>query len=145
MKEQASLLGKKTQNIVIGEVKSSIDDSIDSIKLPQQRVSFYKASGLVNIENSLRIMHRFNIATPALGGYTYHLFSITHGISDYPLNLFIDEDVSSELGYNQGKLTIESEEEFLQILSKILKAERTKQIVQTLLAQSMDYNIENFL
>ncbi|PZN82097.1 MAG: hypothetical protein DM484_07035 [Candidatus Methylumidiphilus alinenensis] len=122
LKEQASLLGRKTQNLVVGEVISSSQDAIEEPKITQ----------------------RFNIKAPALGNYRYNLFSISHGIDIYPLTIYLENSIVSELattnlilGSHNPRL-IRSEEEFLGILNRILKSKRTKQVVHALLAQCLE-------
>ena len=121
LKEQASLLGRKTQNLVIGEVISSSQEAEEP-----------------------RITQRFNIKAPALGNYRYNLFSISHGIDVYPLAMSVENSIVSEL-FNSNLISgshnpriIRSEEEFLDILNKILKSKRTKQVVHALLAQCLE-------
>lgn len=110
LKEQASLLGKKTQNVVLAEV------------VPISGANFYL---------------RFNIKAPALGNYSYTLFTIIHSIGLYPLEIELDDDVAKELGLDITRSTpVKDEEELIQLLDRVLKAERTKHIIRALLAQS---------
>ena len=62
LREQASLLGKKTQNLVEASVQTSI--------LPGQR-----------------FVHSFNLVVPALSNYSYSLFVVKHGIELYPVSV----------------------------------------------------------
>ncbi|SPE30838.1 hypothetical protein SBA3_1700005 [Candidatus Sulfopaludibacter sp. SbA3] len=59
MKEQAALLGKKTQNVVEGRVASAV--------------------------HAQQFVHRFHLVVPALDGYTYELFRVAQEIDIYPL------------------------------------------------------------
>ncbi|MEI7866918.1 MAG: hypothetical protein WCI11_03430 [Candidatus Methylumidiphilus sp.] len=112
LREQASLLGKKTQNVVLAEVVTSAGS---------------------------RFHHRFNITAPALGDYSYTLFSINHPIGPYPLEVDLDDDIAKELGKSIDRnMTIENEADFINLLNQILKAERTKHIIRILLAQSSE-------
>ena len=61
LKEQAALLGEKTQNLVVAEVSSRAGGTI-----------FY---------------HNFNLVAPALEGYRYNLFTLQHNIDLYPVTL----------------------------------------------------------
>jgi len=111
LREQASLLGKKTQNVILADVFSDISGQA--------------------------FIHNFNIIAPALGAYSYRLFSITHSIELYPLEVHLDGTVATEIGLeNDDFISIKNEADFLEMLAKILKAERTKQIIRTLVAQS---------
>lgn len=62
LKEQASLLGQKTQNLVEGVV-TSVTNSNDTFQ------------------------HMFYLAAPALSNYRYRLFTVTHEIDLYPLTI----------------------------------------------------------
>jgi len=70
LKEQASLLGAKTQHMIEGEVVTSALGS-----------SFY---------------HSFLLVVPSLDEYKYKLFEIHHGVSPYPVSVLMtdlpDED-----------------------------------------------------
>jgi hypothetical protein len=116
LREQASLLGQKTKNIVTAEVRSSTDKK--------------------------NITHSFFIVAPALDNYRYGLFSIVHNnIELYPVYLDSDWDMMCELYgenfANQGEnIKIDSEDEFIDILGKILKSKKTKRVVHSLLTQS---------
>ncbi len=109
LREQASLLGKKTQNLVLAEVASSA---------------------------GYQFKHRFKITAPALGDYAYTLFSIEHPIGLYPLKMDLDGELADELEWDDEEINDESK--FIKFLDRILKAERTKQIIRTFLAQSSE-------
>ena len=66
LKEQASLLGNRTRNLVEGSVSRRID--IDSFGDD----SFW---------------YEFDLVAPALNRYQYRLFSIKHSINFYPLTI----------------------------------------------------------
>ena len=120
LREQASLLGQKTQNLV--EAKVETQDSI------QPEIFAYN----------------FYIVAPALGYYRFLLFTIAHSIELYPLEMRIDEkifwDVFSDASVfsivDEEKLKIGSEDEFLQVLKKIFDAGKTRRIISVLLAQA---------
>jgi hypothetical protein len=108
MKEQASLLGQRTKNLVEGSVNRGID--IDSFG-----------------EN--RFSYDFDLVAPALNMYRYRLFSISHDIAFYPLTL-------NSAALNSNKFTVSNEEEFLKALETIFSSEKTKAIISSLIAQS---------
>jgi len=123
LREQASFLGNKTQNVVLAEV-----------------VSLSEGHG-----KDIEFVCRFNLKAPALGNYSYTLFSIAHGIEPYPLRMLLDKAVAKELGWTgryekgQDSCLINSEDELLDVLAKVLKAERTKHIIRALRDQSLEY------
>ena len=70
LKEQAALLGPKTQNIV--EAKVVTQPSND------------------------RFLHAFNLVVPALDFYTYQLFYVVHSIDLYPVQTNDGDRLESE-------------------------------------------------
>ncbi len=112
LREQASLLGKKTQNIVQAQT-----DRVDA----DSDVFYYV----------------FHIVAPGLGNYRYRLFAIRHNIDFYPVVFDIGQDMKDEIYPDREKISAGSEKEFLDILKKIFQSERTKQIIQALISQSV--------
>ena len=97
MKEQAALLGTKTKNLVEASVKTRPDGE--------------------------QFVHSFNIVVPALGNYTYNLFSAAHGPEMYPVNIYRQSDL------------LKNEEAFVQWLASKLSSPETKRIISNLLSQ----------
>jgi hypothetical protein len=115
LREQASLLAPKTQNMV--------EATVDTLA-PFPDAEFRYA---------------FIIIAPALGDYRYELFSIEHGITMYPVKFHLDDDTMREIepGSNpRSPIVAESEEEYVKILGQTLGSKKTIQVVQTILAQS---------
>ena len=75
LKEQASLLGTKTNNVVKAEVTTS------KPRLSEEGKFYYV----------------FYLVAPALNNYYYELFAITHGVELYPLVFNLDEDIRNEI------------------------------------------------
>jgi hypothetical protein len=100
LKEQAALLGDKTKQLVTGEVVTQATGNL--------------------------FVHYFYIAAPTLS-YKYELFSVSHGISFYPLSLRypVATPVSS----------LKSEDEFKQKLKEILSSPHSLNVVHSILAQ----------
>ncbi len=70
LREQASLLGKKTQQVVEAEVETQVFDKL--------------------------FLHAFNLVVPALSYYRYNLFTVKHGIDFYPLDVGIGSYLKTE-------------------------------------------------
>ncbi len=112
LKEQAALLDQKTNNLLRGEVISSISD----LKEPGDKV----------------VIHQFVIVVPALKNFRYELFSITQRIEDsYPVFFDIPKKKDKKKG-------VYSEHEFEQYLHEVLSSDYTKNIIQNLLIQSKE-------
>ena len=104
LKEQASLLGKQTQNLVEAHVV------LGGSRNPGMYPFHYY----------------FQVIAPALDGYRYNLFSISHGVQFYPVRIeFEDADIE-----------VQNEEEFMTALANIFSSDKTKGIISALIAQS---------
>ena len=112
MKEQASLLGERTKNLVEGRVTPGADSAAKVDLL---------------LENRFR--YDFDLVAPALNNYRYRLFSILHGLNFYPLTL-------ESAPLDSGPIQVTNEEQFLTWLEAIFSAEKTKTIISLLIAQS---------
>jgi hypothetical protein len=125
LKEQAALLGNMTMNIVEAEIIVSSPDRY--------------ASHEGDFE------HRFYLVAPALNGYLYLLFEITHSIEMYPVFFKISdnelyEQVRMAFRPNDriimGEIRAKDEAEFLEILKNIFNADKTRKIINAIFAQS---------
>jgi hypothetical protein len=124
LKEQAALLGNKTQNVVTAEV------------------------GLLGTSTTEQFVNGFYLVAPALENYRYRLFTISHSVNPYPVIFELDEPLYYEVGdpeLVQVKnpryiLKARNEQEFATILQAIFASERTRQIINVLRAQSIAFN-----
>ncbi len=113
LKQQAALLGAKTQNVVVAEVTQGGSSA------PAFR-------------------YQFLLVAPALSMYKFELFAITYGLDLYPVTFMLESRLLREL-YPSDKITslrVENQDEFLGVLEVILRAERTKTAIQALIVQS---------
>ncbi len=146
LRQQAYALEQKTRNILEAEVSSSpfhlktdkflsaYESASSNLVKPQLKsilgTNDFEEEEIIQSENESPdgLRHSFYIKAPALGGYRYRLFSVSHkAISIYPLSISFDGKPS--------KAT--NEEEFRTTLRDIFASERTKKVVQALLAQSL--------
>jgi hypothetical protein len=126
LREQASLLGTKTKNLVEATVDTSVSPNGQFI-------------------------HRFTLVVPSLSSYKYELFRIQHGVVSYPISvtsevpamptirelqtapLIFGEVLARDLTrYRQ----LETEQEFVDWLRGKLSSPETKRIIANLLAQA---------
>lgn len=110
LKEQASLLGERTKNLVEGSVTPGLGKG-------------------VNVLLKDRFNYDFDLVAPALNHYRYRLFSISHGVEFYPLII----DVTA---LDTDQFQLYNEEEFLKALEALFSSEKTKGIIGSLIAQS---------
>jgi len=113
LREQASLLGERTHNIVTA--------TVNTVQGPSMRPF---RSG-------------FMLLAPALENYAYRLFSIEHGIEFYPVVLDVDDDILMELPAHSRPVQANSEAEFLDLLKRIFGSRKTRQVIDAMLAQSL--------
>ena len=115
LREQGTLLGKKTSNIVEGGVVS------------------------VAAPESNRFEHIFYLASKALD-YRYELLRISHSIDMYPLDINPDEDVYLELPFEIRQqienLAVDSEDSFMEILKAIFATEKVRKIIGAIMSLS---------
>ncbi|RLC13043.1 MAG: hypothetical protein DRI57_17030 [Deltaproteobacteria bacterium] len=129
LKEQASLLGQKTQNAVQAQVRSIEAD--------------YQGYWETLTEKEMKLRYEFCILAPGLGNYRYKLFTISHNVDLYPVIFNLDEGVAGEMEDDRfekrgTEVLAKSEKEFSDMLKEILRSERTKEIIQVLFSQSTD-------
>jgi uncharacterized membrane protein YdfJ with MMPL/SSD domain len=128
LREQASLLGTKTKNLVEATVDTSVTPNG-------------------------RFAHRFTLVVPSLSNYKYELFRIEHGVASYPITVasevlsaqsgpgLTDQVAASALRSRllvTGSLNpqLETEQEFVDWLRHKLSSDETKRIIANLLAQA---------
>jgi hypothetical protein len=133
LKEQASLLGAKTKNIVGASVVRAVR-TIDIVSA---------MNGVVK-----PFCYNFIITSPALGNYTYRLFVVSYDIGIYPVEFMVDRAIAQEILGDQAdernqRLIASDEQEFIEILSRILNSEKTRQVIRAILSHATDQTPEN--
>ena len=118
LKEQASLLGEKTNQIVVAEVSQA---KTSFTYLDPSRYNFYLVAP--RLEN-------FNSES-----FHYRLFAIECPNKFYPVVFHLGKQLQQEFN-GKEKLIAKSEEEFISILSEIFHSERTRQVIGSLLELS---------
>lgn len=140
LKEQASLLGKSTQNLVIAEIEAlQVVDT--TIKLKSSALAdimnLTSSIGDKSFNSSLIFQYAFYLVAPALNHYRYQLFLIGYGIDFYPVFFRLDSDLQQELGHNENSNVMAATEEgYLDILKTIFSSEKTQRVIRAIWAQS---------
>ncbi len=114
LKEQATLLGKRTKNVV------------------EARVTTYEVP---SVAEQQMIHYRFLITSPILN-YRYELFRMWHKVDLYPVTIQPGEEIMGEISPGEKELTAYSEDEFVETLKKIFAAQKTVKVINSLLALS---------
>jgi len=138
LREQASMLGEKTQNLVIGQVQELpyLEPIISQSGLILPRV----VKGISEPLEEIIFYYGFYIIAPALGNYRYRLLTILYNVDFYPVIIRVDEDVKNEISPSvdvDPKIIANSEEEFSELLKKIFHSQKTKKIISAILSQSI--------
>ncbi|HGJ66429.1 TPA: hypothetical protein ENS27_13785 [bacterium] len=118
LRQQASLLSDKTQNVLEGEV--------EDVKNTSEPYDFHYA---------------FYIIAPNLNNYRYRLLDIFYNISPlYPLRVELETDIYKEISpkFKSQKRTIgaTSEKDFLDLLKEIFNSKKVLRVISVLLSQS---------
>lgn len=110
LREQATALGRKTQNVVVAEIEQS------------------------GANYGRQIALTFVLKAPALGDYRFKLFQVTYDPAElYPL--FIESEVP--LSENKDdRLKADNEHDLLAALKQIFSAPKTVRAIQAIRAQS---------
>lgn len=110
LEEQAKLLPSLTDGIVYAEV--------DEIEHPE-------------------FAFRFNILGKFIENYRFEVLRLFHDIMLYPVGISLDEGIRKELGLNPGGLNkIGSPEELENFLGLVLKSERLKKVIGSIIRLS---------
>ena len=122
LKEQAKILENKTDGIV-----TALVNRIESNEKQKFEYSFLIYSSILN--------------------YRYRLFNIIHGILLFPVQFLLDGEIYEELTGkkisffdSEDEFFANSEDEFIELLKKILNCGKTKKIIGTLLKLSSEEN-----
>ncbi len=131
LKEQASLLGLKTRNIVKAGVRR-----FQAIPPPPSIGYLTTAKSVPRPDEPFQ--YAFYLQAPALDNYTYRLFSAAYDVNLYPVRVLVDEDIAAEMVAGSDEHFANSEEDFKQLLSRILGSQKTRKVINALLSQSTD-------
>lgn len=114
LRQQAALLEKKTNGLVVAEVRSGIDYNSNVVVISQGQ--------------EVPLLHSFYLIAPALENYHYLLFRLKQSIDLYPLEIK-DSPI--------GDVTVTDESQLNEALRKIFASEKTQKVIQSLIAQSL--------
>ena len=113
LKEQAAKLSERTKNAIRGNVQ------------------WYD-------ETPKSFGYTFYIKTHLLGEYRYLLFRIYYDEEMYPVVFLLDEDIFQDIfpgRTSYGPIEAKDDAEFIKILKEIFNAKKTRNVIQSILAQ----------
>lgn len=96
-------------------------------------------------EDTKKFVYKLVIKSDYLNRYEFKVLAISHGILQYPLEIFLPDEIASDLSKNpdiekklaynaivENSLVAKNEEEFIEYLGHILKTNNLLQIIKTL-------------
>ena len=125
----------KIPNLWPEEMSVPTEITPKSILLRQAQVLTERTRGRVQGEVGTKVLgrdftHTFALITPGLDNYRHFLVRVRHSIEQtYPLKVFVTE--SDDTGKE-----VATEEQFDEMLRRVLQEKRTMQVVRSLIAQS---------
>ncbi|APB70546.1 hypothetical protein PPYC1_09375 [Paenibacillus polymyxa] len=81
-------------------------------------------------------VYKFSIKSKFLEGYSYVLLYISHDITIYPITTKLDAKIVKELQISGLMKSVNSEKEFLGLLSKMFSTDRVQVVVGSLMKLS---------
>ena len=108
LREQAAALTQRTRGIIEAEVRSTKPET----------------------SRDGTIVHEFVLIAPALDGYAYALFQVSHPMEGYPVSVYF-----GPVGQRDVK-GANDQESLVSLLRIIFNSAPTKSVIQALLAQS---------
>ncbi|MDM8553558.1 hypothetical protein QUF75_02375 [Desulfococcaceae bacterium HSG7] len=123
LREQASLLGEKSGNLVQGEV---VGDN----------------------NNPKNLIYYFYVVAPTLGNYRYQLFALEHETITYPLKIHVEELILDEIRTDVKTdsktdnfmeyeiIHVDNEAGLIETLKAIFRSNRTRRIITALMSQA---------
>ena len=112
VKEQGNLLGKKTNNIIVGKV----------------RMNTYHD----------KFQYRFFLYSSPID-YQYQLFEFEYDLNLYPVKIIANKEIMKELssgGDNEREILVNSKAELMEVLKAIFAAQKTRKLITAILAQA---------
>lgn len=141
---QCEELGKLTGQLIVGKIKeydspisdyktqgmsASLAHTLESITQPRD----IKIQSKLGEQSNSEFTYEFFITSKYMPNFMYRVFFIRYGISLYPVRLVLDETIAKQIDIDFD-IKIETEEEFIEILSMILNCEKFKQVISNLYA-----------
>ena len=111
LQEQAQKLGERTKNVLVGEV--NVTEAFDEDS------------------REIVLIYQFFVKAPALSNYRRLLFRLLQRGVSYPVDIYFDP--------TQDKFNNISQVAFPEILKKIFQDEKTKEIINSLYANSIQF------
>jgi hypothetical protein len=134
LREQAGLLGRKTRNLVVGDVRGGpVEEGYNSLWILPIGGSRREENREESEKKGFR--YRLDLVAPALGDYRFTALTIAHGIELYPVSVR-NHLVPEAIHPSRNEVRADSEDELKEALREILSSAEMKRVIETLIAQS---------
>ncbi len=127
LREQASILTKATDGLLVGKV---IKEKFKNIQLPSSGlIGHLKTSVSQETQDKYSFISRLEITVPSINNYSISIVQIDYPLKMYPLR--IRSSITDEYQYKE----CQTESEFNERLAKILSSADVKRIIAGLLTE----------
>lgn len=106
LREQAALLAKKTKGLIEGRIQTNTAGT------------------------GRNFLHHFFLVAPPLDNYTYHLLTVSHEMTLYPVTVMYVPTRENE--------SVESEDAFVALLATSFRRPETRRVIEALLVQMVE-------
>ena len=119
---------EKGYTISVGNPISNIFQDSNKKIIPsiQSFLREYKKKDAITLEAYLKSKN--------INDYKYRFMVLSHGITPYPVEIYIESTIASDIHSDVSEITCANENEFTIVLEKILKSNRVMDIVSKLAA-----------
>lgn len=139
--EQCKYLSEMTDGKVIariapydGDYRSySKLDPIISKWLNADRENNFDVQNILGDRQS-KFVYEFYITAKAAPKYKYRIMFLAFGISVYPVEVSLEKSIADEIGMNKSEFLLSTEEEFANLVGKVLSSERISAVVSNLIS-----------
>jgi len=142
--EQCFLLDELTKGVVIARIASYDVGNGDVFGFPMIRPKGTKIQQLLGdsyTENCF--IYEFFLTSKGTPKYRYRVFFIRHGITIYPVEIFLDSSIETEIHdvlapfwSNPDIIICKNEVDFIAVLQRILNSSKLEKVINSLLAMN---------
>jgi len=104
-----------------------------------REMSEYDAAVLNHVDE---FSYQFFLLGKFLKSYKFKLLDFSHSITMYPVDISIDSEIAEELGVEHD-IELDTEEEFISVISKIFNTERVKTVIGSIIQISSSSEMHN--
>jgi hypothetical protein len=139
VKKQFDYIYSETNGIVIGRVEKFNKSFSEMNRLPMydvvQAMNEFSTpqiqKQLGETKDAGTITYEVYLTAKEIPQYKYRFMFIQHGVAPYPSDIVIENTIAQEIGY-ESDMACDNEENFCELLKKILSSERVMTIVSQL-------------